>query len=118
MPTITLEVPDDLAERLRRNIDRLPVILDEGLKQLEEDARSGYNGAAEILEFFSTLPSLEEVLNLRPSAPFQKRIEFLLTKSKDAGLTEEEEEEWRRYERVEHLVRMAKIRAYGKLHPK
>ena len=51
MSTITLDVPDHLAARIERNKDLLPVILEEGLKQLEEDARSGYNGATEILEF-------------------------------------------------------------------
>ena len=118
MSTITLEVSDDLAERIQRNMDRLPVILNEGLKQLEDDARSGYNGAAEILEFFSKLPSLEEILDLHASSAFQKRIDFLLEKNRETGLSPDEKEEWQRYSRVEHLVRMAKARAYGKLHPK
>src|SRR2546423_1881965 len=115
MSTITLEIPDHLAARVERNKEKLPTILDEGLKQLEEDARSGYNGAIEILEFFSKLPDPEEVVKLRASKAFEKRIDHLLEKSKETGLTSEEEEEWQRFERLEHVVRMAKARAYGKL---
>ena len=57
----------------------------------------------------------EEVLALRPSPEFQDRIDALLEKNRTIGLTVEELREWEKYEQVEHLVRMAKIRATHKL---
>ncbi len=54
------------------------------------------------------LPSPEEVLGLRPATHLQDRIEELLAKNRAGGLSAEEQREWNRYE---HLVRLAKVRA-------
>ena len=39
----------------------------------------------------------------------------LLEKNRTTGLTADEEEEWRRYQYLEHLVRLAKAKAALKL---
>jgi hypothetical protein len=57
------------------------------------------------------LPSPEETLALRPSPSFQARVSELLEKNRAGGLSAEEEEEWRRYAYLEHLVRLAKAKA-------
>ena len=66
---------------------------------------------SDVLETLARLPSPEEVVALRPSPILQARIETLLEKIRTDGLTSEERKEWERYEYIEHLIRMAKIRA-------
>ena len=82
-----------------------------GLREWNADAQSGFSGLAEILEFLATLPTPEEILNLKPSQALQESIQEILEKSKPVGLTAEEERSWQQYEYVEHLVRLAKVKA-------
>jgi hypothetical protein len=116
MIPITLEVSDDLARRLQPVEDRLPRILELGLRELNASAQAGFSGASEILEFLASLPTPEETLALRPSRDFEKRIRVLLSKNRTTGLSPEEEQEWELYQYLEHLVRLAKARAAAKLH--
>lgn len=57
----------------------------------------------------------EEIVKLRPSKALQARISTLLEKSRDTGLTLEENQEWEQYQYLEHLVRIAKAKAFLKL---
>lgn len=114
MSAITLDLPDDLAERLRSLADRLPRVLALGIHELDASP-SQFAGTSEVLEFLATLPSPEETLALRPSPKLQARMTELLEKNRTSGLTPEEREEIRHYEYAEHLVRMAKGRALAKL---
>src|SRR5271166_6489895 len=107
---LTVTVPDDLANRLRAVEDQLPEILELGLREWLSTP-PGYGGLGDVLETLARLPSPEEVLGLRPAAHLQDRIEELLAKNRDAGLSAEEQREWERYEYIEHLIRLAKARA-------
>jgi hypothetical protein len=107
---LTLSIPDDLAGRLRAVEDRLPEILELGLRELLSTPPC-YAGLHDVLETLARLPSPEEVISLRPSATLQTRIETLLEKLRADGLSSEERNEWERYEYIEHLIRMAKLRA-------
>jgi hypothetical protein len=111
MTTVTVEVPRELARRLQPHSDRLPDILEMGLRQWQASEQPGFQGATEILELLATLPSPEEILALHPSETLQTRIQTLLEKNREEGLTLAEEQEWQQYEYLEHLVRMAKARA-------
>lgn len=111
MQTITLDVPDDLAVRLRVVEKRLPNILELGLRQFYAQSQIGFDGAAEILELLASLPTPEAILAIHPSDAFQSRIDALLEKNREEGLTVEEDAEWERYMYLEHLVRMAKAKA-------
>jgi hypothetical protein len=115
MSAITLTLPDDLAERLRNEQDRLPEILELGLREINAGRQNGFEGAADVLEFLARLPSPEETLQLRPSERFESRIRELLEKNRNDGLSASEEEEWERYEFLEHLIVIAKARAHQKL---
>jgi len=115
MSSITLSLPDELAARLRVREKHVAEILELGLRELDAEGQGGFDGAAKVLDFFVGLPSPEEVLELRPSDRFQARIRSLLEKNRTAGLTPAEEEEWERYEFLEHLVAMAKANALSKL---
>ena len=106
---MTVELPEELAVRLRPLKDQLPHILELGLRELS--AQPGFKGLSEVLEILAQLPAPEKVLNLRPSDPLQQRMRVLLEKNRNEGLTPAEEQEWTRYEYIEHLVRMAKAHA-------
>ena len=113
MSSITLQIPDDLAERLQGREQQLALILELGLRELS--AGKGFPGAAALLELLATLPHPKEILELRPSPELQDRIDTLLEKSRAGSLTSSEESEWDRYEYIEHLIRIAKASAQSKL---
>jgi hypothetical protein len=115
MSPITLEIPDELAQQLSPLADRLPHILELGLREFNAAAQPGFPGAAEVLEFLAGLPSPEEMLALRPAPKLQTRIEALLDKNRTGGLSQAEEQEWTHYQYLEHLVRLAKAKALQKL---
>ena len=112
---ITLNLPDDLAARLTPLQDQIPQILEFGLRELEATPQSGFSGLSAILEFLAGLPTPEETLALHPSEALQTQIDALLEKNRTVGLTTEEEKLWQSYEYIEHLVRIAKTKAYIKL---
>ena len=115
MSAITLDLPDDLVERVRVLADRLPRVLELGLRELEASSQDGFSGASNVLEFLAGLPSPEETLAFRPSPALAARVQELLEKNRSGSLTLLEEDEWRQYAYLEHLVRLAKTKAAVKL---
>jgi hypothetical protein len=115
MSSITLDVPDEIAAQLCALADRLPRILDLGLRALTAESRARYGDEADVLEVLARLPAPEEVLALRPSPALQERISELLQKNREGGLSSDEALEWQRLEYLEHLVRLAKAKAAAKL---
>jgi len=115
MSAITLKVPGELADRLRNHEASIPEILELGLREWIAETQRGFAGATEVLEFLASLPSLEEILDFRPSERLKARVEALLEINRSGRLNPREEEEWERYQFLEHLVRMAKANAYLKL---
>jgi hypothetical protein len=107
---LTLTIPNELATRLRPVEDRLPEILELGLREWLSTPPA-YSGLNDVLETLARLPSPEEILALRPAPSLQDRIEALLDKNRAGGLSDDERREWERYEYIEHLVRLAKARA-------
>jgi hypothetical protein len=113
---LTLHIPEDLASRLRPVEDRLPQILELGLRELHAEPLR-FEGLGDVLETLARLPTPQEVLALRPSATFQERISALVDRQRSGGLSDDEEREWEQYKYVEHLVRIAKAKAALKLKP-
>lgn len=111
---LTLTIPEELASRLRPVQDRLPRILELGLRNLEAQAPA-FAGLGDVLETLARLPSPEEVLALRPSPALQARVEELLARNRTTGLSDDERREWEQYQYAEHLVRIAKAKAALKL---
>ena len=93
----TVSIPDELATRLRAVEDRLPEILEPGIRQWRPTPPS-HAGVNDVLESLARLPSPEEVVALRPSALLHARIEILLEKKRADGLSSEERKEWELYE--------------------
>jgi hypothetical protein len=110
---LTVAVPDNLARRLKPLRDKLPTIIELGLRELDE-TDPGFSGLADVIELLARLPGPEEVLALHASKALQKRVSALIEKAKAARLTAAEEREWARYEYIEHIVRMAKARAVAR----
>jgi hypothetical protein len=117
MASITVSVPDDLASQIRAQQQQLPKILELGLRALNAGGQSGFDGAADVLELLAALPAPEEILALRPSNRLSARVTELIEKSRAGEMTPLDEEDWERYEYLEHLVRMAKAAAQLKLAP-
>jgi hypothetical protein len=64
----------------------------------------------EVADFIAQLDP-NKLLTLKPSATVQTRVETLIYKKKDNGLTFDEQYELERYLALEHLVSLAKIHA-------
>jgi hypothetical protein len=111
---ITIRVPDELGRQLERYHDRLPELLARGLRDIED---VGLSDEQNIIGVLTSQPTPEEVLALKPSDELQARVSDLLHRSSDGGLSQAEESELDRYMYLEHLVRLAKIRALEQISP-
>ncbi|MEL7054458.1 MAG: hypothetical protein AAGM45_22130 [Cyanobacteria bacterium J06588_5] len=112
---VTLDLPEDLVGKINGFEDQLPEVLALGIDELTSRPKEGFNGFSEVLEFLANLPSAQEVLALRPSASLQGQIDQLSEKYRAESLSAQEALLWKQYEYLEHVVRMAKARAYIKL---
>jgi hypothetical protein len=112
---VTFDLPDEVVAQLHPLEDKLPQILELGLRELNAITLVGFSGLAEVLEFLSSFPSPEAVIALRPAEALQTQIATLLEKNRTVGLTPAEEQLWQGYQYLEHIVRMAKARAFLKL---
>jgi hypothetical protein len=114
---ITFDLPDEMVVKLQPFRDQLTQVLELGLRELNANTNE-FSGLTEILEFLASLPTPEAVIALRPSKAFQDKISNLLEKNQTMGLTANEEQLWQNYQYLEHIVRMAKARAFLKLKDK
>jgi hypothetical protein len=70
----------------------------------------------EFVEFITALPALEEIVNYTTSPTAKARVNDLLAANRNRRLTDAELAELDDYERLEHMIRRAKLRALEKLH--
>jgi hypothetical protein len=112
---VVFDLPDEVITQLQPFEDKLPQILELGLRELNAISTEGFSGIPEVLEFLASLPTNEAIIALRPSESLQTQISTLLEKNRTGGLTPADEHLWQRYEYLEHIVRMAKARAFLKL---
>lgn len=115
MSTVTLTLPDDLAERVRDLADRIPRTFEVALRAVLRTDAPSVDAVDEVTQFLATLPTPEQILAFRASPAVEARISHLLEKNREAGLSEDEEREWQTYEYAGHLVRMAKANAASRL---
>ncbi len=69
----------------------------------------------EFVEFITSVPTLEQVSELRLSDATETRISNLLIANREETITPEENAELDEYLRLERIMRKAKIRAIEKL---
>lgn len=125
MTTITLEVPDELATRLAPLGEQLPLLLEQAMTSLwrEKDRAKGKSlpvdlGSttySEVLGFLASGPTLKQIAEFKVSQALQDRVEELLDKNREEGLTEQERTEMDTYLRVSHIMTMLKIHARAAL---
>jgi hypothetical protein len=116
MAQITIDISDDLAQRLHQFQAQLPQVLELGLQELANQQRSGnFLDEQDIILLLASQPTPEQILAIRPSPEFQARVSELLAQSKTGNLSAKGEAELERYLTLEHLVRLAKTHALRKL---
>lgn len=113
MRTITLNVPDELADQLTELQDRLPELLALSLQQPAVPA-SIYRA---ILTFLASAPTPAQIAAFGPTPEMQQRLDVLLERSHAGTLTAAEHEELNEMERIEHLVVMLKTGALRAFSP-
>jgi hypothetical protein len=104
MATLTVEIPDDLMERLAPIQDQLPHLLSQCL----QPSLLTTQVYRHILDFLTSQPTPEQIATFRPTPAMQKRLSYLLTRSQEENLTPEETQELAEYEQIEHLIIMLK----------
>lgn len=112
---ITIEVPDKLGRRLRLYQDRLPELLELGLREVQPIPGDTLQDVETILNLLASRPTPEEILAIRPSDELQTRFSDLIARRKTGDIPHDEELELERYLMLEHLVRLAKAQALHSL---
>src|SRR5262249_785553 len=118
MATITLEIPEELVIRLDPLSDRLAELLFPLFDSASAEKKLTLSGTAmthpvflELIDFLSTRPTAEQILTHKVSSAVQERLEELLDKNREEGLTTAEEEEMDAYRLVNHVMILLKARA-------
>ena len=109
---ITIQVPDTLERQLQQLYDRIPEVLERGLRDVLAEETDPPHDEHAIIAILTNQPAPEQVLAIRPSAELQSRACELQERSKNGALLGGERSELDRYLLLEHLVRIAKANAY------
>ena len=125
MAELTIQVPDELAQRLEPFRDRLPELLTRAVETIlpstsssdllpsvanPTDAPIAY---AEVLDFLITRPTPQNIVAFKISPEAQERIRTLLDKNREGTLTETEAAELDLYEQLEHMMILLKAKAHA-----
>ncbi|NJK69313.1 MAG: hypothetical protein HC941_24825 [Microcoleus sp. SU_5_3] len=123
MATITLQIPDELAQRLEPLQNRLPELLWQLLEltkkpiTIEPEVKTHTADIPEVyrevLDFLIQTPTPQDILSFKVSQNAQTRLQILLDKNREATLTPMEIAELDVYEQLEHLMILLKARAYS-----
>ena len=111
MPTITLDVSEELAAQVDAIRDRLPEMLALSIQQPAVPAHV----YRYILDFLASNPSPSEIASFVPSSDMQDRLYLLLDRNREGTLTAVEQAELDEWERIEHLMILIKSRNLGML---
>ncbi len=112
MTTITLEVPDDLATQFQLEPTALSALLRETLTaklgKQQNKAASRKPLHQELIDFLSSSPSLEQIVQFKISACAQERLEEILDKNREEQLTAAEQAELDQYLQYRHVLILLK----------
>jgi predicted transcriptional regulator len=122
MAELTIQISDELAQRLEPLQNRLPELL----WQLLDVANLPINSQPivetettdipavyqEVLDFLIKRPTPEEIITFKVSEQAQKRLSELLEKNRSATLSSMELAELDVYEQLEHMMILLKARAF------
>ena len=105
MAQMTLNIPDELAERLQSLGAWLPTVLELTLVGCKTVAAAT---ATEVLAFLAQGPTPEEVLAYHASERAQRRLQRLLALNAAGLLSEDEQQELDELQQIEHIIIMLK----------
>lgn len=107
-----MQITDRLAQRLQPLYDWLPTILELSLVGFKTPA---VQTVSEIIEFLTTSPSPNEVLDYHVSERAQTRLQRLLAINAAGLASAEEQAELDETGQIEHIVIMLKAQAQEKI---
>ena len=107
MIRMTIDVPDELADRIRPLSPWLPTVLEFSLAGFRTQASAT---ATEVIRFLSTEPSPEAIGAFHISQQSQERLQRLLALNEAGLLSESEVQELDELQRIEHIMIMLKVR--------
>jgi hypothetical protein len=81
---ITIQVPDTLGRQLQRFQDRLPEVLERGLREVMADRADAFEDESAILTLLASQPSPEQVLALHPTPELRNELAICLLEGKRA----------------------------------
>jgi len=129
MAQITIEVPDEFAQRLEPFQNQLSELFtrfmsatvlsktSDAMVVTAEHIASPPKTYQEVLDFLISRPTSQEIIGFKVSEQSQTRLQTLLQKNRDAGLSLEEKSELDLYEQLDTLMGLLKARAFVTLKP-
>lgn len=121
---LTIQIPDELAQRLEPLQSRLPellwLLLDSDSIQTREQSKASTATIEipqvyqEVLDFLIKRPTPEEILAFKVSHNTQLRLQELLEKNRIGTINSTEIAELDVYEQLEHMMILLKARAMEK----
>ncbi|MBD2075501.1 hypothetical protein H6F86_16680 [Phormidium sp. FACHB-592] len=121
MVEITIQISDELAQRLEPLRSRLPELLSQLLNSANPSSASLAITTAnlqeipeaylEVLDFLMTRPTPQDIVAFKVSPIAQERLRSLLDRNREGTLTNSEVAELDVYEQLEHLMILMKARA-------
>jgi hypothetical protein len=122
MAQITIDIPDDLAQRLEPFQSQFSDLFTRliATRLLEKPTIAPANPTTsgtyqEILDFLIDRPTSAQIINFKVSAASQSRLQTLLQKNREVALTAAETAEIDLYQQLDTLIGFLKIRAYAAL---
>lgn len=112
MTTITLEIPDHLAQAVHNMGEQLPIILEMGISRFAPLSTQAYREAITFLT--QELPP-EAIAAFRFSDEIENRINELLDKNRVDQLSQAEAVELERLSQLEEQLQLVKAAAFIKL---
>lgn len=112
MVQMTMQVSEELAERLRPLGAWLPTVLELSLVGFKTVAAAT---ATEVIEFLSQDPTPQDILNYHASDRAQTRLQRLLTLHAAGMLGETEQLELDELQRIEHIIILLKAQVARQL---
>ena len=126
MAQLTIEIPDELAQRLAPyqnqiseiftnlvNTSSLLETITDKLDVSSTPSPTELPTYLEIIDFLVNRPTSEQIANFKVSERSQTRLRELLQKNRDVNLVSSEIAELNLYEQLDSLMTMMKIRAYA-----
>ena len=119
MAQLTIQVPDELANRLQPILHRLPELLSQLIETHTPETLEFTNSSdtantyTEVLDFLIKQPTPEQIAKFKVSTQAQTRLEDLLEKNRMGTMSKAENSELDIYEQLDQLMILLKARAYS-----